>query len=98
MYILRAYQSPASGTHWGLQWAQMPNLASRYHSGASYCRSESHVGWYGPSPPRSEIGESMGTPSHEPLGIGKVGGSPHAVGFQAFASRFSFKNWPFSRA
>ena len=44
MYMLRAYQSPASGTHCGLQCAQMPNLASRYHSGASYCSRESQVG------------------------------------------------------
>ena len=34
MYIRRAYQSPCSGTHCAVQWAQMPNLASRNQSGA----------------------------------------------------------------
>src|SRR4051812_10289769 len=49
MYIRRAYQSPCSGTHWAVQWAQMPNFASRNQSGAWYCLSESHVGWNGPA-------------------------------------------------
>ena len=38
MYICRAYQSPCSGTHWALQCAQMPNFASRNHSGHPYRR------------------------------------------------------------
>src|SRR5512135_2929602 len=47
--MLRAYQSPASGSHCGPQWAHMPNLASRNHSGVWYwldrdCQS----GWNGP--------------------------------------------------
>ena len=44
MYILRAYQSPCSGTHWAVQWAQMPNLASRNHSGHWYWASDSQLG------------------------------------------------------
>jgi len=59
MYMFRAYQSPASGTHCGVQWHQMPNLASRYHSGASYCISESHVGLYGPSPLKPGMEKSL---------------------------------------
>src|ERR1700733_5292711 len=98
MYIWRPYQSPASGTHCGLQWAQMPNLASRYHSGASYWRSESHVGWEGPSPARLGTGDSMGTPSHEPPGMGSAGGSPHSVGFQSLGSSFSATILPSTRA
>src|ERR1035441_7573578 len=43
MYMLRAYQSPASAADCGPQWAQMPNLASRNHSGTWYCRSDSRV-------------------------------------------------------
>ena len=34
MYMFRAYQSPNMGTLWGPQWLQMPNFASRNHSGA----------------------------------------------------------------
>lgn len=49
MYILRAYQSPCSGTHCADQCAQMPNFASRNHSGTLYCAfSECHVGSNGP--------------------------------------------------
>src|ERR1039457_4170825 len=44
IYMLRAYQSPYSGWHCGPQCAEMPNLASRYHSGVWYCWSDSHVG------------------------------------------------------
>src|SRR5664279_4528482 len=44
----RAYQSPSIGTACGPQWAQMPNFASRNHSGHSYCLSDSSVGWKGP--------------------------------------------------
>src|SRR5690242_2244454 len=48
-YILRAYQSPCSGTHCADQCAQIPNLASRNHSGHVYpAVSDSQVGWNGP--------------------------------------------------
>ena len=48
MYMLRAYQSPCSGTHCALQWFQMPNLASRNQSGVVQATSDSHVGLNGP--------------------------------------------------
>src|SRR5690349_175620 len=49
MYMLRAYQSPASGTHWAPQWAHSPNLASRNQSGVRYpAASESQLGLNGP--------------------------------------------------
>ena len=48
MYMFRAYQSPISGADCGPQCAQMPNLASRNHSGHWYCLSDSLVGWNGP--------------------------------------------------
>src|SRR5215469_10242044 len=86
MYMLRPYQSPFSATHCGLQCAQMPNLASWYHSGASYCCSDSHVGAYGPEPARPEIGACIGTPSHESTPPGNFGGFPHSVGFHEPAS------------
>src|SRR5271165_3830040 len=47
--MLRAYQSPSSGTDCGPQCAQMPNLASRNQSGHLYCLSDSQVGLNGPS-------------------------------------------------
>ena len=34
--MLRAYQSPAAGTHCAVQCAQIPNLASRNQSGTLY--------------------------------------------------------------
>jgi hypothetical protein len=40
MYMLRAYQSPNSMADCGPQCAQMPNLASRYHSGIRYASSD----------------------------------------------------------
>src|ERR1019366_149686 len=43
MYMLRAYQSPASAADCGPQCAQMPNFASRNHSGIWYCFSDSRV-------------------------------------------------------
>src|SRR5580700_4803789 len=43
MYMLRAYQSPASGADCGPQCAHMPNFASRNHSGTWYCFSDSRV-------------------------------------------------------
>src|SRR5580698_2702975 len=43
MYMLRAYQSPASAADCGPQCAQMPNLASRNHSGTWYARNDSRV-------------------------------------------------------
>src|ERR1017187_9967151 len=47
--ILRAYQSPCSGTHCAVQWAHMPNLASRNQSGVLYlATSDSHVALNGP--------------------------------------------------
>src|ERR1035441_744885 len=49
MYILRAYQSPASAADWGPQWAQMPNLASRNQLGMWYSLSDSRVAWKGPA-------------------------------------------------
>src|ERR1039458_4673170 len=49
MYILRAYQSPASAADWGPQWAQMPNLASRNQLGVWYSLSDSRVAWKGPA-------------------------------------------------
>src|SRR5512140_3740046 len=44
----RAYPSPSIGTACGPQCAQMPNLASRNHSGQEYCLRDSSVGWNGP--------------------------------------------------
>ena len=44
----RAYQSPSIGTDCGPQCAQMPNFASRNHSGHRYCLSDSIVGSNGP--------------------------------------------------
>src|ERR1035437_6869707 len=84
--MLRAYQSPSSGTHCGLQCAQMPNFASWHHSGAAYCISESHVGLYGPSPSGLGIGACSGTASHEPPGMGSLGGLPIPVGLQVAQS------------
>ena len=46
--MLRAYQSPCSGTHCAVQWFQMPNLASRNQSGVVQAVSDSHVGLNGP--------------------------------------------------
>src|SRR5208282_3642107 len=48
MYMFRAYQSPCSGTHCGLQCAQMPNFASRNQSGQRYAFSDSQNGRNGP--------------------------------------------------
>src|ERR1035438_872045 len=48
MYMLRAYQSPYSMADCGPQWAQIPNLASRYHSGTCHCLSDSRVPLKGP--------------------------------------------------
>jgi hypothetical protein len=48
MYMLRAYQSPCSGTHCADQWFHMPNLASRNQSGVVQAVSDSHVGLKGP--------------------------------------------------
>src|SRR5438874_392272 len=48
MYIWRAYQSPASTADCGPQCAQMPNLASRNHSGIWYLRSDARVPSNGP--------------------------------------------------
>src|ERR1700687_4102870 len=48
MYMLRAYQSPASTDDCGPQCAQMPNLASRNHSGTLYLTRDSRVPWNGP--------------------------------------------------
>src|SRR5512133_3199610 len=48
MYMLRAYQSPYSIADCGPQCAQMPNLASRYHSGTSHWRRDSRVPLNGP--------------------------------------------------
>src|ERR1019366_4987583 len=48
MYMFRAYQSPYSGADCGPQCAQIPNLASRNHSGTRYVWSDSRVAWNGP--------------------------------------------------
>src|SRR5664279_2923947 len=48
MYMLRAYQSPYSIADCGPQCAQMPNLASRYQSGACHPRRDSRVPLNGP--------------------------------------------------
>ena len=48
MYIFRAYQSPCSGTHCGLQCAHMPNFASRNQFGHWYDLSDSQKGKKGP--------------------------------------------------
>src|ERR1700733_1152878 len=98
MYIFRAYQSPASGTHCGLQCAHMPNFASRYHSGVSYCSRESHVGWYGPVPARLGMEVVMGTPSHDPPGMGSSGGLPPSVGSHVASSSFSVTILPSTSA
>src|SRR6478735_4340217 len=45
----RAYQSPCSGTHCGLQCAQIPNFASRNQSGQRYAFRDSQKGKNGPS-------------------------------------------------
>ena len=44
----RAYQSPYMGTDCGPQCDQMPNLASRYHSGQQNVRRLSRFGAKGP--------------------------------------------------
>src|SRR5208337_2443318 len=49
MYIFRAYQSPYSMADCGPQCAQMPNLASRNHSGISYLLKDARVPSKGPS-------------------------------------------------
>src|SRR6185437_11136496 len=49
MYMFRAYQSPCSGTHCGLQCAQIPNFASRNQSGQRYDFKDSQNGKNGPS-------------------------------------------------
>src|SRR6202140_2733221 len=49
MYMLRAYQSPASTDDCGPQCAQMPNFASRNHSGTWYLESDWAFGWNGPA-------------------------------------------------
>jgi hypothetical protein len=49
MYMFRAYQSPCSGTHCGLQCAQIPNFASRNQSGQRYDFKDSQNGRNGPS-------------------------------------------------
>src|ERR1035441_8287062 len=46
--MLRAYQSPSSAADCGPQWAQIPNLASRNHSGTWYACSASRVPLKGP--------------------------------------------------
>src|SRR5450755_1810559 len=48
-YIFLAYQSPCSGTHCGLQCAQIPNFASRNQSGQRYDFRDSQNGKNGPS-------------------------------------------------
>src|SRR5208282_3083810 len=48
MYMFRAYQSPSSMADCGPQCAQMPNLASRNHSGTSYLLSDVRVPSKGP--------------------------------------------------
>src|SRR5437764_11327300 len=48
MYMLRAYQSPSSAADCGPQCAQMPNFASRNHSGTLYELSDSRVPVNGP--------------------------------------------------
>ena len=80
MYILRAYQSPASGTHCGPQCAHMPNLASRYHSGASYARSDSHSALNGPSPASpGSAGDLQRDPVPRAGSGGPFTGSPSVV-------------------
>src|SRR6185503_16007138 len=60
--MLRAYQSPASGTHWADQCAQMPNLASRNQSGVLYCDfKDSHSGLNGPGAMASAARSCRGT-------------------------------------
>src|ERR1035438_9121065 len=49
IYMPRAYQSPCSGTHCGLQCAQIPNLASLNQSGHRYVLSDSQFGRKGPA-------------------------------------------------
>src|SRR5512135_961446 len=67
MYMLRAYQSPCSGTHCGLQCAQIPNFASRNQSGQRYAFKDSQNGRNGPSGtlPRKkgESAKAFGTPA-----------------------------------
>src|SRR6476620_7468620 len=46
--MLRAYQSPASTADCGPQCAQIPNFASRNHSGIWYVRSDARVPSKGP--------------------------------------------------
>ena len=47
--MFRAYQSPCSGTHCGLQCAQIPNFASRNQFGQRYAFRDSQNGRNGPS-------------------------------------------------
>jgi hypothetical protein len=44
MYMFRPYQPSTAGTEAGPQCRNIPNLASRNHSGQVYASSESQVG------------------------------------------------------
>src|ERR1035438_5392860 len=59
--MLRAYQSPSIATDCGPQCAQMPNLASRNHSGHSYCLSDCMVGSNGPGAISNSANEGPAT-------------------------------------
>src|SRR5215217_4399379 len=83
MYIWRAYQSPASTADCGPQCAQMPNLASRNHSGIWYFRSDARVPSNGPL--------SIGIVSLRTVGLEKAeagfnckAGTPKAILFRMF--------------
>src|SRR6185312_16609567 len=69
----RAYQSPCLGTACGPQCAQMPNLASRNHSGVWYVISDSTVGSKRPGTDLGSSGSSsLGRPDVRAKGRAKA--------------------------
>src|SRR5215469_18186868 len=79
MYMLRAYQSPASAADCGPQWAQMPNLASRNQSGARYASSDCRVPLNGPS----AIGGISGASAPKAAGASCIAGKVAAIALRA---------------
>ena len=54
------------GTEYKPQWRKTPSLASWYHSGTSWVRTESHVGSYMSSLPLVVGSPRLGSSSHNP--------------------------------
>src|SRR5436309_6379203 len=83
MYMLRAYQSPASMPDCGPQCAQMPNFASRNHRGTSYRCSDSRVPWNGPAwMPKSNdccARNAAEAPASAPMAVRRVMSISHTL-------------------